>query len=217
MGIYGRYILPPLLNQAMRQKDIMSRRAEVVPQARGRVLEIGIGPGLNLPFYGPEVSHVEGIDPSPELLRQARGRAGTVSFPVELREGSAESLPVLDRSIDTAVMTWTLCSITVPDKALGELRRVLKPSGRLLFAEHGLSPEPRVAAWQHRLEPLWRRVAGGCRLSHKIDDLIRAAGFEITRLTTGYMPIPRHIAWSAFIYQGEARVGGAGEPPRPSG
>jgi ubiquinone/menaquinone biosynthesis C-methylase UbiE len=205
VGIYSRYVLPKLLDASMRQPDLMVRRALVVPPARGRVVEIGIGSGLNLAFYGPDVSRIDGVDPSPELLRRARERAAGLAIPVELHQASADHLPFDDGSMDTAVMTWTLCSLPQPDRALRELGRVLKPAGRLLFAEHGLAPDAPVALWQHRLEPLWRRLAGGCHLSRKVDDLIQAAGFEIARITTGYLPGPRLMAWSAFLYQGEAR------------
>ncbi len=203
--IYRRYVLPPLINLAMKQRTLTEKRAQIVPRARGRVVEVGIGSGLNLPFYGPDVRHVDGVDPSPELLRQARVRAKAVAFPVQLHEGSAENLALDDGCADTAVMTWTLCSIPSPQLALDEIRRVLKPSGVLLFAEHGLAPEPRVAAWQRRLDPLWRRVAGGCHLSRPIDELIRTAGFELTDVVRAYIPGPRLMAWGTFTYQGEAQ------------
>jgi SAM-dependent methyltransferase len=206
MGIYRRHILPTLINVSMRNKELTARRTEIVPQARGHVLEVGIGSGLNLPFYGAEVTALDGVDASPELLHQARGRAKTVRFPVRLHETSAEHLAFQDGTFDTAVMTWTLCSIADPDKALHELRRVLKRSGRLLFVEHGWSPEPAVARWQRRLEPGWRRISGGCHLTRKVDELIRAAGFQLDRVATGYLRGPRVFAWGVFTYQGEAHV-----------
>ena len=204
--IYRRYVLPPLVGFAMKYKDLTAKRAEMMPLARGRVLEVGIGSGLNLPFYGEAVERLDGVDPSAELLRQARERAKEVSFPVELHEASAEKLPLDDRCIDTAVMTWTLCSIAAPDAAMQELRRVLKPTGMLLFAEHGLSPEPKVAAWQRRLDPCWTRLAGGCHLNRRIDELIRSSGFELTDVTTGYLPGLRLMAWGTYMYQGRARA-----------
>jgi ubiquinone/menaquinone biosynthesis C-methylase UbiE len=203
MSLYGRYIVPFLINASMRSKEVTAQRTELVPQARGRVLEVGIGSGLNLPFYGPEVMEVDGVDPSPELLRQARRRAAVARFPVRLHPDSAERLPFPDGTFDTAVMTWTLCSIPDPEAALREVRRVLRPAGRLLFVEHGSSPEPAVATWQRRLEPVWRRVSGGCHLTRKVDDLVRAAGFRIDSLATGYLPGPRVFT---FRYQGDARA-----------
>ncbi|HEY7412057.1 MAG TPA: class I SAM-dependent methyltransferase [Vicinamibacteria bacterium] len=204
MGLYARLVVPRLINLGMRQEGVTARRAVMIPRARGRVLEIGIGSGMNLPFYGPAVTRVDGIDPSPELLRQAEARARAASFPVVLHEGSAEELSLASHSIDTAVMTWTLCSVRSPPDTLRELRRVLVPSGVLIFAEHGLSPEPAIARWQHRLDPVWHRIAGGCHLSRTTDDLIRAAGFDIRELATGYLPGPRVAAWGTFIYQGQA-------------
>jgi ubiquinone/menaquinone biosynthesis C-methylase UbiE len=204
--IYGRYILPSLIGFAMKQKVLTARRAAIIPLARGRVLEIGIGSGLNLPFYSASVTQLDGVDPSRELLRQAEARAKAVSFPVTLHEASAEKLPLEDHCIDAAVMTWTLCSIAEPERAMQEVRRVLKPSGTLLFAEHGLSPEPNVAAWQRRLDPCWNRLAGGCHLNRPIESLIEHAGFDVTNVTTGYLPGPRVMAWGTFMYQGQARA-----------
>jgi len=203
MGLYGRYVVPFLINASMQSKEVTARRTEVVPRARGRVLEVGIGSGLNPPFYGPEVVELDGVDPSPELLRQARRRAAAARFPVRLHPGSAERLPFPDGTFDTAVMTWTLCSIPDPEAALREIRRVLRPAGRLLFVEHGRSPEPAVARWQRRLEPVWRRVSGGCHLTRKVDDLVRAAGFQLDSVATGYMPGPRVFT---FRYEGDARA-----------
>ncbi len=202
--LYRRYVLPPLVDLVMRHRDLTLRRGQIIPRAHGRVVEIGIGSGRNLPFYGARVTHLVGVDPAAELLRQARVRAAGVAFPVEFHECSAEGLPLADSSIDSAVMTWTLCSIPRAEVALAELRRVLKPAGALLFAEHGLSPEPNVASWQRRLDPIWQRLAGGCHLNRSIDALIRGAGFDLSEMTTGYVPGPRLMAWSTFIYQGGA-------------
>jgi ubiquinone/menaquinone biosynthesis C-methylase UbiE len=201
MGLYGRYVVPFLINASMRNKDLTPRRSEVVGGARGRVLEVGIGPGLNLPFYGAQVTELDGVDPSPELLREARRKAAAPRFPVRFHQESAERLPFPDGTFDTAVMTWTLCSIPDPEAALREVRRVLKPAGRLLFVEHGFSPDPGVAKWQRRLEPAWRRFAGGCHLTRRIDEMVRAAGFHLDSVATGYMPGPRPFT---FNYQGEA-------------
>ncbi len=178
-------------------------RALFVPQARGDVLEIGIGSGLNLPFYSSEVRHIYGVDPSVELQRMARSRAGGVPIEVEFLTQSAEEvLPLPSASIDTAVLSWTLCSIPNPVRALEQMRRVLKPSGCLMFAEHGRAPDPGVAAWQDRLTPAWKRVAGGCHLNRKVDRLLVDAGFRIASLMTFYIAGPRPVT---YTYQGIAR------------
>jgi ubiquinone/menaquinone biosynthesis C-methylase UbiE len=201
MSLYERWILPRLIDLAMRQDAVQKYRRALVPGARGRVLEVGVGSGLNLPFYAAGVSEVIGLDPSERLLVMARRRAATASVPVTLTQGTATAVPMADNSIDTVVMTWTLCSIPDPMAALGEMRRVLKPGGSLLFVEHGLSPDPGVARWQHRLTPVWRRCAGGCHLDRKIDDLVRAAGFELPELKIGYGDGPRPMT---YMYEGRA-------------
>jgi ubiquinone/menaquinone biosynthesis C-methylase UbiE len=201
MGIYGRLIVPRLIELAMRNKALAGYRQQIVEAARGLVLEIGIGSGLNLPLYGSAVDRVYGIEPSPELLDRARERVVDASIPVWLVRASAEQLPFSRSAFDTLVMTWTLCSISNPSAALNEMRRVLKPGGRLLFVEHGLSPEARIMRWQHWLTPCWKRIGGGCHLDRKMDDLIQAAGFRVDKLETGYMKGPK--PWT-FMYQGIA-------------
>jgi len=199
MGFYGHFILPRLLDLAMRNRRLDRYRQRAIASARGFVLEIGVGSGLNLALYGPAVERVCAIDPAPELLRLARQRIGVV--PVSLVRASGEHLPFADAIFETVVTTWTLCSITDPVAALIEARRVLKPAGSLVFVEHGLSPEPRIASWQHSLTPCWRRIGGGCHLDRKTDDLIRAAGFRLAVVETGYMRGPK--PWT-FMYQGRA-------------
>jgi ubiquinone/menaquinone biosynthesis C-methylase UbiE len=202
VNFYQRQVLPRLLHLAMRQAALRPFRQRVIDAAQGRVLEVGIGSGLNLPLYGAAVRTVIGLEPSPELLRMARDRAATAPVPVELLRASAETMPLDTASIDTVVMTWTLCTIPEPRRALAELRRVLKPGGALLFIEHGRAPEPGVARWQDRLDPLWRRAAGGCHLNRKIDDLISGSGFRIDALTNTRVPGPRT---HTFFYEGRAR------------
>ena len=175
--------------------------AAAIGTARGRVLEIGVGSGLNLPLYGAAVERVCGIYPSPELLGRASGRMADARVPVSLVRASAEQLPFAEGAFDSVVMTWTLCSIPNPSTALSEMRRVLNSNGRLVFVEHGLSPEPRIVRWQRRLTPFWKRIGGGCHLDRKMDDLIRAAGFRVDALETGYMRGPK--PWT-FMYQGTA-------------
>src|SRR5262249_31224763 len=149
-------------------------RKRILAQAEGRVLEIGVGSGANLPLYTDRAGKVLGLEPHPKLLKMAFGKAGRV--PATLIEGSAESIPLGDRSVDTVVTTWTLCSIPDVTKALAEMRRVLKPDGRLLFVEHGLSPDRRVRKWQQRLTPLWKKLAGGCHLNRPMRTLVENAG-----------------------------------------
>lgn len=202
MGFYQRHILPHLTDLAMRARIVADERRRLLPAATGRVLEFGIGSGLNLPFYGDEVTTVIGVDPSPELLAKARRRVAGQAIPVDLLEAGAESLPVDDASIDTVVTTFTLCSIPEVERALDEARRVLKPVGRLLFVEHGLAAtRPSVARWQHRLTPAWRCVAGGCHLDRPIADLIAGAGFDFDRIDTGFVPGPKAMT---FLYRGSA-------------
>jgi len=199
MSVYENWILPSLLDFVMRQETMTKYRAAVAGTARGTVLEIGVGSGLNFPFYGDQVERVFGLDPSARLLSFARKRAAAFKMPIELFLGSATAIPLPDNSVDTIVMTWTLCSIPDTAKALAEMRRVLRPQGQLLFVEHGLAPDPSVVRWQHRLTPIWRHVAGGCHLDRKMDDLIRSAGFDFNTLQTGYAPGLRPLA---FMYQG---------------
>lgn len=201
-GFYQHRILPRLIHYGMRQKRLQPLREQLVALARGRVLEVGIGSGLNLPLYHRDIEGVIGVDPSPELLAMARRNAIWTHFPVELYEGAAEALPLENASVDTVVMTWTLCSVTDPARALAEIRRVLRPGGRLLFIEHGRAPEPRVQRWQDRLTPLWSRVAGGCHLDRPVDDLLRTAGLRLVGLETGYL-VSGPKPWT-FHYRGQA-------------
>jgi ubiquinone/menaquinone biosynthesis C-methylase UbiE len=202
-GVYERWVLPRLMDYAMRHRQLAAYRARVVPQARGEVIEIGVGSGRNLFAYAADrVAALAAIDPSPALLAMAEKEAARARFPVRLVEGSAEALPFEAARFDSAVVTWSLCSIPDPGAALAELRRVLKPEGELLFVEHGLAPEPRVARWQGRLTPLWKRCAGGCHLDRPIERLVRAAGFELVALETGYMNALKPMT---FMYEGRAR------------
>ena len=198
-----RHVLPRLLHLAMSNREVSEQRKRILPAAHGRVLEIGIGSGLNLPFYSGEVTSVTGVDPSRELLTMTRKLAPTVPFAVELIERGAEELPFDERSFDSVVTTWTLCSIPEARVALGEMRRVLKPDGELIFMEHGLSPDTKVSTWQQRLNPLWNRIAGGCNLNRRIDLLVRESGFAISHLETGYLiKGPRPLTYQ---FEGRAR------------
>lgn len=188
---------------AMRNKEMTRYRRKIVPAAEGRVLEIGAGSGLNLPFYGAQVTHLYALDPSPALLEMASNRVRPQGFAVEFLERSAENIPFEDHSIDTVVTTWSLCTIPDAVQALREARRVLKPGGNLLFVEHGHAPDPAVQIWQRRLDPLWTRIAGGCHLNRRIVEIVRNAGFNILQLEGGYAKGPRPFT---FIYSGRARA-----------
>ena len=203
MGFYQRHVLPRLIDLAMKNDDASRLRQAWIPRARGEVLEVGIGSGRNLPFYSSDVRRLYGVDPSLELQRLARRRTAGRLLNVEfLTQTAEEPVELGDKSIDTVVVTWTLCSIPNVSKALREMKRVLKPGGSLIFVEHGRAPDPAVAAWQERLTPVWKRIGGGCHLNRPIDGLIREAGFEIVELKTGYLPGPRPMT---FTYQGIAR------------
>ena len=203
MGFYQDQIVPLLINWSMRQKNLAAYRARIIPAAEGRVLEIGIGSGLNLPFYSRNVARVIGLEPSPRLLAMARRVERTGNGPVEFIEGSAEAIPLQDASVDTVVTTWTLCSIPDALRALRDMRRVLRPAGHLLFVEHGRAPDPKVVWWQDQLTPAWKRLGGGCHLNRAIGTLIEGAGFQFDRLQTGYMRGPKPMT---FMYEGSARL-----------
>jgi ubiquinone/menaquinone biosynthesis C-methylase UbiE len=197
MGVYERFVLPRVLDFAMRQEPISRQRAKVVPLASGRVLEIGIGSGLNLRYY--ERSRVEklwGLDPSLELQRVARRRATEAGIDVEFLALSSESIPLDDASVDTVVTTYTLCTIPDAPRALQEMRRVLRPGGRMLFSEHGRAPDEGVKRWQDRLNPVWKKIGGGCNLNRPMADLIADAGFALRGLETMYLPGPRPMTYT---------------------
>ena len=204
MGFYQSQVVPWLLHQAMKNREATRQRRLVVPAASGRVLEIGIGSGLNLPFYGAGVTSLTGLDPSAKLLALARRAGRDLPFEMALLSGSAEAIPCEDGRFDTLLSSWTLCSIPDLPAALQEMRRVLRPGGRLLFVEHGLAEDTGVASWQARVNPLWRRISGGCNIDRRIDRLIGEAGFSFTALETGYLiKGPRLLTYS---YKGEARL-----------
>jgi len=202
MGFYQDRILPWLVHLSMRQRRLAPYRDRVVSNARGRVLEIGIGSGLNLPFYRNTVAEIIGLDPSPKLLDMASAAARKSQIPLLLVEGTAEAIPVEDQSVDAVVTTWTMCSIPEIQSALKEMRRVLRRGGRLFFVEHGRSPERGMRWWQDHLTPAWKHLSGGCHLNRAIDELIENAGFRIERLDKGYMQGPKPMT---FMYEGSAR------------
>ena len=202
MRFYNDVILPRLCHLVMRNRRLVSYRERVIGSAEGRVVEIGIGSGLNLPFYRPQVREIVGVEPAPQLIAMARRVAERMPTPVTFLEESAEVISLEDNTVDTVVTTWTLCTIPQADRALAEMRRVLKPSGRLLFVEHGLAPDAGVRRWQNWLTPVWKGISGGCHLNRPIRKMIEDAGFRFDWLETAYMPGPKPMA---FIYEGSAR------------
>ena len=202
MSIYEKYLLPRIVNFACGLKPTMKQREKVVPLAEGRVLEIGIGSGLNLPFFASsKVKHLWGLDPSRETWALARDKYRKCEFDVEFIEASAEDIPLDRGSADTVLVTYTICTIPDAISALREARRVLKPGGSLLFCEHGRAPDESVLRWQNRINPLWKKIGGGCNLNRPIPELIEQAGFRIRNMETMYIP-----GWkpASFNYWGAA-------------
>ncbi|HRD45789.1 MAG TPA: class I SAM-dependent methyltransferase [Caulobacter sp.] len=199
-SFWDRHVMPRLVGCACASKPISRQREKVVPKASGKVLELGIGLGLNLRHYDPaRVESVTGVDPSLELRDRALSAARPDSLQVTIREGVAEALPFEADSFDCVVCTFTLCSVQSPAAALAEAQRVLKPGGRFLFAEHGLAPDAGVATWQRRLEPTWKKIAGGCHLTRPITAAIAAAGFGVGPQNGMYLPgTPRVLGWSEW-------------------
>ena len=197
MGLYARYIGPRFVSCLCSMQDITAERLKVVPYASGVVLEIGIGPGLNLPLYDPaHVERVIGVDPGSDFLRIGSERHATSPVLLEIIEAPAEALPLSDASIDTAVVTYTLCSVEDPMRVLAELRRVLKPTGRVLFLEHGLAHDEKVSTWQHRLNPIWKRLAVGCNLNRPVASNFEKAGFRLPEVDHYYLGgVPRSVGY----------------------
>ena len=202
MGLYEQHVLPRIVHFACGLKPAMRQREKVVPRARGRVLELGIGSGLNLPFYDPaKVSKVWGLDPAPEMTRIAERAVRSLAFEVEFIGLSAAEIPLEDDSVDTVVVTYTLCTIPETTPALRQASRVLRPGGELIFCEHGAAPDASVRRWQDRVNPAWKRLGGGCNLNRAVPAMLEAGGFRITNLETLYLP-----GWriASFNYWGTA-------------
>jgi len=205
MGFYNRTILPKVLDLACGTKPIAKQREKVIPQARGDVVEIGIGSGLNLPYYDPaKVRRVIGIDPDDGLWHRAEPRASACDFPVERLGLSGEMLPLDDACADTVVVTYALCTIPDPVAALREMGRVLRPGGEILFTEHGRAPDLNVARWQNRIDPIWKHIAGGCHSGRDIPALFQQAGLKLARLDEMYIPGPKVLSYN---YWGAATRG----------
>ena len=202
MGIYNKYVLPKLVHVVCGQKPSMRQREKVVPLAQGQVLEIGIGSGLNIPFYdAAKVTHLWGLEPSVEMWEIAQKNAETHHLDAEFLQSGAESIPLDNNCADTVVMTYTMCTIPDINTAMDEIRRVLKPGGKLIFCEHGTAPDASVRQWQNRLNPMWKRFSGGCNLNRSVPDLLGHSGFKCSDLQTMYLP-----GWkpASFNYWGSA-------------
>ena len=192
MGLYATHIFPRLMDWVMSGDEFQQFRRLLLQNARGEVLEIGLGTGLNLPHYPGGVSCLHAVDPAPLLPNRVAQRSQSVAFPIQIKQVSAETLPFDDRTFDCVVSTWTLCTIPDALAALREVGRVLKPQGQFVFLEHGRSSDARVATWQDRLNPLQRIIACGCNLNRPIDALILQAGLNLHSLERYVMPgVPR--------------------------
>jgi ubiquinone/menaquinone biosynthesis C-methylase UbiE len=198
MGWYDRHVLPRVIQLACSSADAERQRAAIVPEAEGRVLEVGMGPGLNLPFYDPDrVEVVWAAEPNEAMRRLADERITESGLDVRWLGVGAEALPLDDDTVDTVVLTYTLCSIADWETALAEMRRVLRPGGQLLFSEHGEAPDRSVRNWQHRIDPVWTRLAGGCHITRPIPRLIESAGFRIERLEQRYLGVPKIASYQS--------------------
>lgn len=197
---YDRHIMPRMITCLCSNRHVMDRRAHIVPLAKGDVFELGCGGGLNQPLYAADqITSYAGIDPHGPLLDGARRAAQDKGWPADIREGVGEEIPFVDRSFDTVVCTFTLCSVQDPERVLSEMKRVLRPGGTALFLEHGRAPDPGVAKWQDRIEPIWKPLAGGCHLTRPIGSAFRGAGFEVEPLGQGYLPkAPRFAGWNEW-------------------
>ena len=205
---YDTHVLPHLIDMVMRAPMATRERSDLIPRARGVVLEIGAGSGLNVPYYAAGVEKLYHLEPSAKLVDKARRRAQHAPFPVEFLGLEGEDIPLPRDHVDTVVCTWVLCSIPGVREALQEMYRVLKPGGRLLFVEHGRAPEPGVARWQDRLTPPWSVCAGGCHLNRRPDLLIQEAGFVMERLDQGYLDGPKFLT---YHFKGLARKAATGQ------
>ena len=204
MSLYERYCLPHILNCACSMKDILRQRENIVPLASGRVLEVGMGSGLNIPYYdSKQVELVWGLEPSGGMRIKARKNIEKATFDVELIDLPGEEIPLEDNSADTVLLTFTLCTIPDWQKALEQMRRVLKPGGKLLFCEHGKAPDARIHQWQDRINPYWNKFAGGCNLNRPIPELISNSGFDIEKIDSRYYPGPKVLN---YFHNGIAKL-----------
>ncbi len=202
MGLYDKFILPKMTEFLCSGKSIMYQRKKIVPLAKGRVLEVGIGSGLNLQFYdSSKVERIWGLDPSDQMRKMAEERVKDTPFEVEFINLSSAEIPLELKTVNTVLVTFTLCTIPNVVQALREMRRVLVPGGELIFCEHGLAPDKKTRRWQNRMNPIWKQIGGGCHLNRPIPNLIEQGGFKIKNIETMYIP-----GWkpASFNYWGSA-------------
>ena len=203
MSLYDKYVLPKFLNCACGSKPVARQRKKVVPLAEGKVLEIGIGSGLNLPFYDKsKIDELWGLDPSEELSEMARKVADSEQMEVNFISSGAEEISLPDDHFDSVLITYTMCTIPEVIRANGEIRRVLKNGGKMIFCEHGEAPDENIRKWQKRINPIWGKFAGGCNINRKIPSLIEDSGFDIIELEEMYLPSTPKIA--GYNYWGYA-------------
>ena len=199
MSLYEKYVLPKFLNCACGSKPVARQREKVVPLAEGRVLEIGIGSGLNLPFYDKtKVDEIWGLDPSEELSEMARTVATQEGMKVNFISSGAEEIPLPDNHFDSVLITYTMCTIPEVIRANTEIRRVLKDQGKMIFCEHGVAPDDNIRKWQKRINPFWGKIAGGCNINRNIPSLIQESGFDIVEMEEMYLPNTPKIAGYNF-------------------
>jgi ubiquinone/menaquinone biosynthesis C-methylase UbiE len=204
MRLYDKYVLPNAINWACKQKSSMMQREKIIPLASGNVLEIGIGSGLNLPFYDKrKVNHLTAIDPSAYIWKKNSFDTNTLGFEFDFMEAFSENIPAENNSFDTVVITYALCTIQDTDKAFDEIKRVLKKEGKLLFCEHGKAPDKKIVRWQNIFNPVWKKIGGGCNLNRDIPFMIELNGFKILKLEKMYIP-----GWkpASFNYWGIAEI-----------
>ena len=203
MSLYEKYVLPKFLNCACGSKPVSYQRKKVVPLAEGKVLEVGIGSGLNLPFYDKaKIDEIWGLDPSEQLSEMAKQVADEESMEVKFISSGAEDIPLPDNYFDCVLVTYTMCTIPEVQRANQEIRRVLKDDGKMIFCEHGEAPDQNIRKWQNRINPLWGKMAGGCNINRKIPSLIQESGFDIIEMEEMYLPNTPKIA--GYNYWGYA-------------
>ena len=204
MSFYENRVLPHLVNFACSAKPNQKQREKIVPLAEGDVLEIGFGGGLNLPYYDAQkVRKIWGLEPSAGMRRKAQPMVDASDLDVHFIDLPGENIPLEANSVDTVLVTYSLCTIADAAAALEGMRRVLKPGGSLLFCEHGIAPDSDVRRWQRRLNPAWSRFAGGCNMNRDIPDLITKGGFEITADERMYIPGVKMLCYN---YWGRAKA-----------
>lgn len=204
MGFYAKHILPRVLDAACGAKPFPRQREKVVPHAEGVVLEIGIGSGLNLPFYNPaKVTKIIGVDPDEHIWKRSADRRKACPIEIERIGLSGEDIPLGNNEVDSVVVTYSLCTIPDPVKALGEMTRILKPGGKIYFSEHGKAPDANVNRWQTRIDPIWGKIAGGCHTSRDIPDILKQADVKVNDMNEMYLPGPKLFS---YHYWGVARA-----------